>query len=162
MPYLDDARQFISEVVREVNDADRLTRLLTEAGNPAHRDLTIAEWAEEAPDDYSDAVAIADRLGFDLPGGDTLTYDAEVTLSDFLLESGGYGANVYKTVRVTLAGGGPAGWIEFTVDPEDDSLIKASVGYCDWFQTPVVEVLSDGDADRAFARYRADLLAESV
>lgn len=152
--YAVKAKEFFDNVVADLTKEQRLTDLL-EAGEG-----TLTDWRENNPDDAAEADALAAELGFDIPNTDDLVWQAADAFREHLWETGGYGADVFTTIRVTLAGGGPAGWVEFTVDKED-GLRSARVGYQDWFQTPVEFDLDDTAAQYAFHRYSADVIADN-
>jgi hypothetical protein len=147
------AKRFHDSIVDDLTKEARLTALLQDG------DGTLTEWRENEPEDAAEAEALAKTLGFDIPHTDDYVWQAANAFQEFLWETGGYGADVYTTVRVTLAGGGPAGWIEFTVN-QDGDLRGARVGYVDWFQLPVEFDLDDDTAEFAFSRYSADVIAE--
>lgn len=148
------AKRFIDGVVDEITDATELTRILNEG------DGTLAEWREANPEVAAEADRLAERIGFDIPNSDDSVWQACDALREFLSETGGYGADVTRRVTVTLAGGGPSGWIEFIVDSDGD-LVSASVSYCDWFQTPVTMDLLYTEALAAYDRYGIDALVDT-
>lgn len=153
--YTTAANTFIDAVTSEVDNARRLTSILRDI------DGTLAEWREENPAEAAEADRLAEALGFDIPNTDDCGWQAYSEFQDFLTETAGYGAEVTRKVTVTLAGGGPSGWIDFTLDNED-RLLEASVSYCDWWQTPVTTVLSYDDAMAAYDRYRVDILMDTL
>lgn len=150
--YQTEARKFFTSVRDGLHNEQDLIELLDAA------DGTLAEWREDNPDAI-EADRLATEIGFDIPHTDDYCWQAADALREYLSETGGYGADVYKTIRIILAGGGPSGWIEFTVD-QDGGLRGARVGYVNWFQMPVEFDLDDADAEFAFRRYSADVLAE--
>lgn len=146
-------RVFYDNIVADLTKEQLLTEILDAA------DGTLTEWRENNPKAAAEAEALAKALGFDLPHTDDYCWQAANAFRESLYETGGYGADVFTTVRVTLAGGGPAGWIEFTVD-QDGDLRTATISYVDWFRTPITFDLDDDTAAFAYSRYSADVLAE--
>jgi hypothetical protein len=146
------ARQWFTSVRDGLRDEQALVEILGAA------DGTLAEWRESYPLIAAEADRLAAEIGFDIPNTDDYVWQAREALDDFLRETGGYGADVFSTVRVTLAGGGPAGWIDFRLD-RDGELVSATVVYCDWFQAPIEFELDDSDAEFAYSRYYVELIA---
>lgn len=154
--YAEAANRFIADVLIEIDAATNLARLLE-----AHDDsLTLAEWRETDPVTAVMADELAEQIGFDLPNTDDYVWQAVDALNDHLIQTAGYGFDVHKIVRITLAGGGPAGWIDFTLDGGGE-LRGAAVSYCDWWQTPVTRELTVDEAAAAYDRYRVELIAYS-
>ena len=145
--YQADAATFTKHVVGQIEAATRL-RALCE--NRADLNAPIPDVQDS---DGFTVRALAAEV--DLP------FLSDDTYGDLLerLDDGewGYGITKLTGVRVTLAGGGPAGWIDFTVDA-DNALVRAEVFYCDWFQHPVGTVLSEQAAEDAARVYRLDVL----
>lgn len=147
------AKDFAARVIADVHAVDLITRL-------AGQYDTVAEVRHGDADDAAALAAALDTLGIgtvsDDDADETSLWDVERVAREYV---GGYGAGVEKVVTVTLAGGGPSGWIEFRIDT-DNEVTGATVFYCDWFETPYPVVLSGDDLDAAEAAYRpVDLLA---
>lgn len=62
-----------------------------------------------------------------------------------------YGWTQVVTVRIELMGGGPAGWVEIDLDPEDETILGGRLAYNDWYQTPY-KVHLDSDEVEAIVR----------
>jgi hypothetical protein len=145
--YAADAARFASNIINDITAADRLNSLLSEVW-----DVSVS-----ASDHYDEIVRLASAL--------EMTFDPDERgdiVADRLNErtaEWGYGSTVHTVVRVILAGGGPEGWIDFTVD-ENKRLVSAEVGYRDWWQQPVSVALTDEQASAAFTLYRIDILAD--
>jgi hypothetical protein len=149
--YQADARQFVASFRDGLRHEIGLVELLQNA------DGTLADWREAFPTEATEADRLAEEIGFDIPNTDDYCWQAAEALDEHLSETGGYGYSVHKVIRITLAGGGPAGWIDFTVD-ENATLLTAVVNYQDWFQTAITFTLSDTEAESAYNRYNVDAL----
>ena len=151
--YEKDAAEFIANVLTDLDASKDLVEILDAA------DGTLAEWREANPTEAATADDLAEIIGFEIPNTDDYVWQAREALDLHLIDTAGYGYDAYKTIRVTLAGGGPSGWIEFTFDT-DGGLTETVIGYCDWFQTPVTRTLSDAQGLAAYDRYRIELLGD--
>ena len=149
--YAAEAKAFTDSVIKETLDAQALATIL------ANGDGTLYEWRENNPEEAAEADRLAEAIGFDIPNTDDLVWQAAEALQTHLAETGGYGYDAYKVIRITLAGGGPAGWIEFRLDI-DGGLDRAEIGFVDWFKEPVVTTLSEDVALAAWDRYNVDLI----
>jgi hypothetical protein len=151
--YYKDAKRFIGNVISEADASQRLAAILGNA------DGTLAQWREAKPEEAAEADRLAEAIGFDIPNTDDYCWQASEALTDHLYETAGYGIDRHRVLRITLAGGGPSGWIEFTLD-SDDNLEKATVSYCDWFREPITHILNETEAQTAYDRYYVDLLSQ--
>lgn len=64
-----------------------------------------------------------------------------------------YGITRYTVVRIELSGGGPASWLEATLD-SDHELLKVEYVFSDWFDVARRGV----EHDSATWRYASDML----
>ena len=149
--YETQAKAFTDYIIKETLEAQALATIL------ANGDGTLYEWRENNPEEAAEADRLAEAIGFDIPNTDDLVWQASEALQTHLAETGGYGYDAYKVIRITLAGGGPAGWIEFRLDC-DGGLDRAEIGFVDWFKEPVVTTLSEDVALAAWDRYNVDLI----
>ena len=154
--YAEDAKRFFANVAGDIAASAALARILDEADDSG----TLADWREADPETAAEADRLAEAIGFDLPDTDDYVWQAREALTVHLTETAGYGVDVHKVIRVTLAGGGPSGWIEFTLDGEDGSLIRTEIAFCDWFQEPIRTTLTREEGLAAYDRYQVDLLTE--
>ena len=145
--YAADAARFTESIIGQIDGAERLRALLTSSW-----ETTVAE-----SDDRAEIERLCALLDLAVDA-DQRCSDVIDSLNDLTAEWG-YGYEKRTVVRVVLAGGGPAGWIDFTMD-EDNRLVGAEVGYVNWWQEPVVTPLSDELADAAYALYSVDVLVE--
>jgi hypothetical protein len=145
--YAADAARFASAIIDDITAAERLNDLLVAGLNGT---------ASES-DDYAEIIQLATALEIDVDDHELLSEVADRL--DQRTSEWGYGSTVHTVVRVILAGGGPEGWIDFTVD-EKKRLVSAEIGYRDWWQQPVTVALTDEQASAAFTLYRIDILAD--
>lgn len=146
--YVDEAQRFTAVIIEQITAAERLRELLDDAW-----DTTASE-----SDHYAEIIRLAETI--DLPVDDyDLGSDIIERLNDLTAEWG-CGFSRHTTVRVVLAGGGPEGWIDVTVDEHKN--VTAEIGYRDWFQQAITTPLSDEQAQAAYLLYRIDLLLDSI
>jgi hypothetical protein len=149
--YETQAKAFTDYIIKETLEAQALATIL------ANGDGTLYEWRENNPEEAAEAERLAEAIGFYIPNTDDFVWQAAELLQTQLAETGGYGYDAYKVIRITLAGGGPAGWIEFRLD-SDGGLDRAEIGFVDWFKEPVVTTLSEDVALAAWDRYNVELI----
>lgn len=123
---------------------------------------TVAEAvAAEGRKTVDEIVRTLDLVWFISQQGDD---GADITLDDLVQHAregnDGYGADVRQVVRITLAGGGPAGWIDFTL--YGGEVEEAEVAYCDWFQTPRTFPLTGVALDAAIDLYCPQYAVEAL
>lgn len=149
------AREFANRVVAEGENFGRLGDLLGSATV-----ALMSEWAEEDPEAYTEAESCAAALGVDWPGAtDDAVWQVQEKLDDWAREQG-YGFTVRTLVRVELMGGGPAGWLEFTIDGRE--IVKGVACYSDWFMPTHRVELDDNECDELARLYSVDMVAEDV
>lgn len=143
--YVSDAERFTGIIIEQITAADRLYDLLV-----ATLDSPVSE-----SDDYIEITRLTNIL--ELVVDDNETCEEIAQRLTVLTSEWGYGTDTRTVVRVTLAGGGPEGWIDFTLD-ERKALIGAEVGYRDWWQTAITTPLTDDQAAAAYSLYRVEWL----
>lgn len=133
------AARFQASVIEELRAADALYDLLSEVEllHPEPMRLGDVRDHDEADPDLFGRIAEAVDV-LDLYPADELpdvSVDDLTEALDTWRHEYGYGMEVRKLVRITLAGGGPAGWIDVVYD-SDMNICSAEVAYCDWFKEP--------------------------
>ena len=148
--YAKAAAQFHESVIADLEAAHGIHQWL--ADHFRGFNATLADWRDSEDegerDDYAELaghVATLDLWLGDVELGDITPGMLEESLTTWRHEYG-YGLDIKTVVRVTLAGGGPAGWLDLTYSKDDRGHLqidKAEVAYCDWFQTPLSKTIED-------------------
>lgn len=117
--------------------------------------LSMAAAADmDDADTVDELVTLADHAGIDIDADELDSTDGWCNIHEAALSSwSGYGVTVDRLVRVTLAGGGPAAELVFTIDGRGD-VRGAAIHASDWFTEPHVVSLND-----ATSSWLADLLS---
>ena len=149
--YITNAARFSDFIVGQISAARQLRDLLCDAW----QDRTTVGESDNA-DEIVRLCAVID-LPVEL---DQECNELSENLDDLLVDWG-FGHAKHTVVRVVLAGGGPEGWIDFTVD-RDRTLVSAEVGYRDWWQKAITTPLSDELAAAAYDLYGVELLIEAA
>ena len=149
--YIADAARFANSIVEQISAAKQLRILLC---NSWESNRTIGE-----SDDAEQIIQLCKVI--DLPVELSQECDELSDLLDNLLVEWGYGYTKHTVIRVMLAGGGPEGWIDFTVNQEH-TLISAEISYRDWWQKVITTPLSDELAAAAYDLYAVELLLEAA